>query len=95
LADVHNGQRALVVRSYAHVLGCLHLLLDSDAYLLHGPLTALGARFCDEIVTETGRLIPTLKDRLPRFLPSHLGDAAGALGAACLAMELWKPPQAV
>ena len=40
----------LVVRDYAHVLGCLHLLLDSSAYLLHGPLTALGAPICDEIV---------------------------------------------
>ena len=86
--------RDWVVRDYAHVLGCLHLLLDSSAYLLHGPLTALGAPFCDEIVAEIAELIPMLDKRLPKFLPSHLGDDAGAIGAACLAMEQWRPPSA-
>jgi predicted NBD/HSP70 family sugar kinase len=90
-AGVSGAPRESVVRDYAHVLGCLHLLLDASAYLLHGPLTALGAPFCDEIVAEIAVLIPMLNKRLPRFLPSHLGDDAGAIGAACLAMELWKP----
>ena len=83
--------RESVVNDYAHVIGRLHLLLDSGAYLLHGPLTALGAKFCDDIVARIGTLIPMLQGRLPKFLPSRLGDDAGALGAASLAMERWEP----
>lgn len=91
-ADTSSKQREFVVHDFAHVLGCLHLLLDSSAYLLHGPLTALGTKFCDEIVAQVATLIPMLSARLPRFLPSQLGDDAGALGAAGLAMECWEPP---
>ena len=65
-AGASGAARESVVRDYAHVLGCLHLLLDSSAYLLHGPLTALGAPFCDEIVAEIAVLIPMLDKRLPR-----------------------------
>jgi predicted NBD/HSP70 family sugar kinase len=90
-ADVRNKQRDSVVQDYAHVLGCLHLLLDSSAYLLHGPLTALGAKFCNEIVDRIATVIPMLDKRLPKLLPSLLGDDAGAVGAACLVMELWEP----
>ncbi len=91
-ADTDSNARAAVVADYAQIVGCLHLLLDSSAYLLHGPLTALGNRFCDDIVAKVGTLVPMLGKRLPRLLPSRLGDDAGAIGAACLAMELWKPP---
>ena len=90
-AGVQSKQRGSVVRDFAHALGSLHLLLDSGAYLLHGPLTALGARFCDEIVAQVATCIPMLNARLPRLLPSQLGDDAGALGAAGLAMERWEP----
>jgi predicted NBD/HSP70 family sugar kinase len=91
LAGANNKQRDSVVYDFAHVLGCLHLLLDSSAYLLHGPLTALGTKFCDEIVARIATLIPILQKRLPQLMPSRLGDDAGAVGAGCLAMELWEP----
>jgi predicted NBD/HSP70 family sugar kinase len=90
-ADAKSKQRDSVVNDFANVLGCLHLLLDSSAYLLHGPLTALGMQFCDEVVAQISSLIPMLRTRLPRFFPSQLGDDAGALGAAGLAMERWEP----
>ncbi|MHA3775639.1 ROK family protein [Verrucomicrobiota bacterium sgz303538] len=90
-ADTSSMARDSVVHDFAHVLGCLHLLLDSSAYLLHGPLTALGTKFCDEIVAQVAKMIPMLSTRLPRFVPSQLGDDAGALGTAGLAMEHWEP----
>jgi predicted NBD/HSP70 family sugar kinase len=90
-ASVRSKQRDSVVQDFAHVLGCLHLLVDSSAYLLHGPLTALGAKFCDEIVDRIATIIPRLESRLPKLMPSLLGDDAGAIGAACLAMERWVP----
>jgi predicted NBD/HSP70 family sugar kinase len=90
-ASVRSKQRDSVVQDFAQVLGCLHLLLDSSAYFLHGPLTALGAKFCDDIVERIAVIIPNLDKRLPKLLPSLLGDEAGATGAACLAMERWVP----
>jgi predicted NBD/HSP70 family sugar kinase len=93
-ADTRNKQRDAVVDDFAYVLGCLHLLLDSSAYLMHGPLTALGTKFCEEIVARVAKLIPMLSTRLPRLIPSNLGDDAGALGAAGLVMERWEPMEA-
>jgi len=80
-----------IVTDYARVLGLLHLLLDSSAYFLHGPLTALGARFCANIAARAVTLMPALRDMPPNIIPSALGDDAGALGAACMAMEAWVP----
>lgn len=80
-----------IITDYARVIGLLHLLIDARTYFLHGPLTALGQRFCREIMIESARLVPALKDMQPEILASDLGDEAGALGAASLAMEAWYP----
>ena len=80
-----------IIAEYARVLGCVQLLLDLEAYFLHGPLTALGARFCRCIETEATRLIPSLSANPLKIVPSTLNDEAGALGAASMAMEAWKP----
>jgi len=80
-----------IIAEYARVLGCVQLLLDLETYFLHGPLTALGARFCQCIETEATRLIPSLSANPLKIVPSTLNDEAGALGAASMAMEAWKP----
>ena len=80
-----------IITDYACIIGQLHLLLDAQAYFLHGPLTALGSRFCQDISAATIRLMPALRTIPPQILSSSLGDEAGALGAASLAMEAWKP----
>ncbi|MEN3943080.1 ROK family protein [Prosthecobacter sp. SYSU 5D2] len=80
-----------IITDYACIIGQLHLLLDAQAYFLHGPLTALGSRFCQDISAATVRLMPALRSIPPQILPSSLGDEAGALGASSLAMEKWKP----
>lgn len=80
-----------VVQDFAHVLVCLQLLLDPGACFLHGPLTALGERFCKAVCAAIGQRVHSLQGRPLVFLPSNLGDDAGALGAASLAMEAWAP----
>lgn len=92
-ADADDAAWKGVVSDYARVLGLLHLVLDARAYFLHGPLTALGMRFCTGIANEAAVLMPALRDMPPQILSSDLGDDAGALGAASLAMEAWQPEQ--
>jgi len=82
-----------IVDDYARVLGLLQLVLDSHTYFLHGPQVALGERFCQAIAEGVSALIPALRDTPIRIVPSTLGDDAGALGAASLAMEAWLPPR--
>ncbi len=89
-ADEGSAWQALV-HDYASVLGCIHLILDPHSYFLHGPLTALGPRFCDAIRDRLAALSPALRGRPVRLMPSALGDDAGALGAASMAMEAWMP----
>jgi predicted NBD/HSP70 family sugar kinase len=88
-ADRRSEARTAIIADYARVLGCMHLLLDAHSYFLHGPLTALGDAFCAEVIESIGRLVPSLAARPVRLLRSDLGDDAGALGAASLAMERW------
>jgi predicted NBD/HSP70 family sugar kinase len=80
-----------IIADYARVLGSVQLLLDAEVYFLHGPLTALGVRFCEGIAREAVRLIPILATNSLKIVPSTLGDEAGALGAASMAMEAWMP----
>jgi predicted NBD/HSP70 family sugar kinase len=80
-----------IIADYASVIGCLQLLLDTECFFLHGPLTSLGERFCAEVVGAVRTTTPALADTAVRIVPSTLGDDAGALGAASLAMESWVP----
>jgi predicted NBD/HSP70 family sugar kinase len=80
-----------VVTDFARLLGYLHLLLDSEIYFLHGPLTGLGDVFCRSISDHAQDLMPGLATNRPNVVPSCMGDDAGALGAASLAMESWSP----
>ncbi len=91
LAGQRGDERDAIVKDYARVLSSMHLLLDSHTWFLHGPLTALGDEFCADIVAATSRMAPALRGKSIRLLRSQLGDNAGALGAASLAMEKWAP----
>lgn len=91
LAGQRGDERDAIVQDYARVLSSMHLLLDSDTWFLHGPLKALGDEFCEDIVAAAARMAPALRGKSIRLLRSQLGDDAGALGAASLAMEKWTP----
>jgi hypothetical protein len=80
-----------IIADYAHAIGCLQLLFDTECFFLHGPLTSLGPRFCNEVIAQTRNTIPALAETSMRIVPSVMGDDAGALGAASLAMESWVP----
>ncbi len=91
VADATGSAWDEVVTSYARVLGIAQLLIDSRLYFLHGPLTALGQRFCDEVNLRCIQLIPALGQSPVKLIPTTISEVAGALGAASLAMEAWDP----
>jgi len=91
VADATGSAWDEVVTSYARVLGMAQLLIDSRLYFLHGPLTALGQRFCDEVNLRCVQLIPALGQSPVKLIPTTISEVAGALGAASLAMEAWDP----
>lgn len=80
-----------VVTDYARVLGMVQLMIDARVFFLHGPLTALGERFCEAIMARSQECIPALQHSPLLLRPTKLGAEAGALGAASLSMESWNP----
>lgn len=100
-ADLHSALAAFanerdetwneIVADYGRVIASLQLLLDTHTWFLHGPLTALGDAFCESIIAFARQLAPSLQNIPMRLIRSQLGDDAGALGAASLAMEQWIP----
>lgn len=90
-AELNGIERGEVVADWARVIAMLHWLLDPSIFFLHGPLTALGQRFCDEINEAAASHAPASWQNVPVLRPSVLDDQAGALGAASLAMERWQP----
>jgi hypothetical protein len=80
-----------VAQDFAQVVGCLHLLLDTQAIFVHGPLCGLGRAFWEAVVERSVVLMPRLAARRPPLVCSTLMDEAGALGAASMAMEQWVP----
>ncbi|MFC5455542.1 ROK family protein [Prosthecobacter fluviatilis] len=91
LAELPGPEWDAVCTDYARVIGLLHLVVDTGVFILHGPLTVLGERFCNAITHSAYALMPVLRDSGLKVVPSALGDNAGALGAASLAMEAWAP----
>jgi hypothetical protein len=69
----------------------IKLIVDPEIFFLHGPLTALGDSFCQDIQATVENLSPKLLGTNIKIVPSTLGDDAGALGAGSLAMETWDP----
>lgn len=93
LSFLQNSPALSEVRhDFAKVIGWLQLLLDTETFFLHGPLTALGDLFWLKVSKEAASLMPRLQGRAPRIVCTKLADNAGALGAASLAMEAWLPP---
>jgi predicted NBD/HSP70 family sugar kinase len=90
-AETGSAAWSEIIVDYAGVIGCLQLIFDPECFFLHGPLTSLGERFCAEVVAATRTTASALADAPLRLVPSTLGDDAGALGAASLAMEAWAP----
>lgn len=91
IGDSNSDEWRSAVLDYARVIRSVQLIVDPEVFFLHGPLTALGAEFCSDIESSVAGLEPKLPDMKIRIVPSTLGDDAGSLGAASLAMEIWDP----
>ena len=91
VADPASAEWKSTALDYARVIRSVQLLVDPEVFFLHGPLTVLGPRFCADIENAVSTLPPQLPDMKIKIVPSALGDDAGALGAASLAMEVWSP----
>ncbi|WP_395741223.1 ROK family protein [Prosthecobacter sp.] len=91
VAEVTGPEWDAVCGDFARVIGLLQMITDTGVFILHGPLTVLGERFCSAIVEKAVALMPAMRSTGMKVVPSTLGDNAGALGAASLAMEVWAP----
>jgi predicted NBD/HSP70 family sugar kinase len=94
LCDVADPQSAAwkeVVTEFARVLRSVQLIVDPEVFFLHGPLTSLGRTFCDDVEKVAAFSLPGMPELRIRIVGSELGEEAGALGAASLAMEEWNP----
>lgn len=91
LAQPGSPEWQRTVLDFARVIRTVQLIVDPEIFFLHGPLTALGPAFCQDIQSNVENLDPKLPNMQIKIVPSTLGDDAGALGAASLAMETWDP----
>ncbi|MBN1557954.1 MAG: ROK family protein [Lentisphaerae bacterium] len=77
--------------SLGWAVGHLGLVLAPEAVILAGPLTELGPVLSEPV----GRIVQDLYAGwdlpIPKVLCSDLGPFSGALGAAALAVDRWKP----
>ena len=89
--EANPGVAQQVVDELARVIGKLQLLLDSEAFFIHGPISEVGPAFWDRVVVRAIEQMPRLAKRPPNVRCTTLGPQAGALGAACVAMEEWLP----
>jgi predicted NBD/HSP70 family sugar kinase len=73
-------------------MGQLNLALNVELIVLAGPLATLGDDFLRPM-SEAIRAcsMPELHSTMPRVEFSQLGPFVGALGAAALAVQQWKP----
>lgn len=83
------------VRHAIHHLGwachVLALVENPRTIVVAGPLAELGEWLRVELETSLGRHATQSRIRLPQIAVATLGESVGALGAASLAIEAWKP----
>jgi len=72
-------------------VGRLALLADPARIIMVGPLTQLGEIFLQPLRTEALRAVGETGLAPVEIVNSTMGDFCGALGAAALALEEWKP----
>jgi len=84
-----------VLRQAAEYVGraiCqINLLLNTELFIIAGPLAKLDDAFLVPIREVVERLTPRLHGRVPQIEASQIGEFAGALGAAALALHHWTP----
>lgn len=90
-----DGLAISVVNEAAKCLGWgiahLSLVIDPQKIVLAGPLTLLGDAMLAPVRKMTESVLALSSSRVPEIVNSTMGEFSGALGAAALAVHLWKP----
>ncbi len=69
----------------------LTLTLNPSQVILAGPLTLLGETMLEPVRRCAEEILKTSDAAMPRIVNSTMGEFSGALGAAALAVDKWKP----
>ncbi|MGH7951007.1 MAG: ROK family protein [Limisphaerales bacterium] len=72
-------------------VGELALALNPSQVILTGPLTLLGEIMLHPLRHQAEEILQASGAEVPTFVNSTMGEYSGALGAAALAVEEWKP----
>lgn len=97
LRGAHQQDRLTIqiIEVAAEVLGWavgeLALALNPSQVILAGPLTLLGDVMLNPIRKCAGEVLKTSEVAVPAIVNSTMGEYSGALGAAALAVDKWKP----
>jgi N-acetylglucosamine repressor len=84
-----------LVEAAAEVLGWavaqLALALNPSQVILTGPLTLLGETMLDPLRQRAEDILRAAGGSVPAIVNSTMGEYSGAVGAAALAVDAWKP----
>jgi glucokinase len=72
-------------------VGQLSLALNPSQIILAGPLTLLGEILLDPLRQRAEEILRAAAGNVPAILSSTMGEYSGAVGAAALAVDEWKP----
>jgi glucokinase len=72
-------------------VGLLALALNPSQVILAGPLTSLGETLLHPLRERAEEILRAVGGRVPAIVNSTLGEYIGAVGAAALAVDDWKP----
>jgi len=82
--SLENAARTLTL-----VLSQLNLAFNPAKIILAGAITGFGETFLNQLKQNVAKFSQTAQ--IPEIVNSSLGDFNGALGAAALAVQQWKP----
>lgn len=98
LLQAARGSDPLVLRSLlsaaeavGRVIAQLSLLLNPERVVIAGPLSQLAEAFLEPLSRSVDRYAVPQHTRKPEIVAASFGDYGGALGAAALAVNQWKP----
>jgi hypothetical protein len=74
-----------VCADFARVIGFLQMITDTAVFILHGPLTALGKRFSDDIVAAAYEMMPALST-----VPLKVVPRLWEMARERLAQRVWR-----
>jgi len=69
----------------------LALALNPSQVILAGPLTLLGETLLEPLRLRAGEILRSADGSVPDIVNTTLGEYSGAIGAAALAVDEWKP----